>query len=201
MDLQIILRPLQSSLLSSKPTIGLFGGSFHPAHDGHRHVALTALKRLRLHQVSWIVARGNPLKSDHGAFAARYASAKRRASHPLMSASDIEQRLGLTYTADTVAILKARHPTVRFVWIVGADSIKQFHLWKDWQYLAETVPIAIVSRPGARPGNSPFERRYMRYRVPEHAAARLIRETAPAWTWLKAPFHPVSSTALRAGHG
>ena len=130
--------------------IGLLGGSFNPAHGGHLHVAETAMRRLRLDAVWWIVARGNPLKSEHGSFAARLASAASVASASGMQVSDIEHQLGLTYTIDTIRTLQEAEPEARFVWVMGADSAASFHLWKDWEDIAARVPIAIVSRPGTR---------------------------------------------------
>lgn len=181
----------------SQQRIGLLGGSFNPAHDGHFHVAQTAMTRLNLDWVWWIVARGNPLKSEHGDYQARLASARAKANHPRMIASDVEARFGLTYTCDTLAFLQKRHPGQRFVWLMGSDNLAGFHQWKNWQTIAESVPIAIVARPGARPGGSPFERRYATARQPEHNAGALAMRTAPAWVYLKAPLNPASSTRLR----
>ena len=141
--------------------IGLLGGSFNPAHAGHLHVAETALKRLRLDEVWWIVARGNPLKSDHGDFAERLASARTFARPPAMNVTDIEAQLDLTYTADTLRTLRAAEPEAHFVWIMGADNVTGFHLWKDWEEIAASVPIAVVSRPGTRISKAqPFTRRF-----------------------------------------
>ena len=178
--------------------IGLLGGSFNPAHGGHLHVAETALKRLRLDAVWWIVARGNPLKSEHGSFEARLASARALVNGPGMQVSDIEQQLDLTYTVDTLAALKAAAPRARFVWIMGTDSAAAFHRWKDWETIARTVPIAIVSRPGTRLSRAlPFTRRFGHARLREADAARLAGCAPPAWVYLRGPDNPLSSTALR----
>lgn len=180
--------------------IGLLGGSFNPAHSGHRLVAEAGLKRLGLDAVWWIVARGNPLKMDHGRFADRFASAQTVAAHPKMRVTEIEALHGLTYTADTLATLKARAPLAHFVWLMGADNLQSFHFWRDWQSIAEMVPIAVIARPGAGPRarNSVFARRYASARLPEVEARRLPLAEAPAWVYLKGPVDPVSSTALRA---
>ena len=182
--------------------IGLFGGSFNPAHSGHLHVAETAMKRLQLDWVWWIVARGNPLKKSHGDFEARLASARAVAVNPRMIVTDIEAQLGLTYTADTLAAIVTRAPQAHFVWLMGADNLVGFHLWENWQGIAQTLPIAIVARPGVGPGarNSPFARRFARSRVPSAAARTLATTLPPAWTYLTAPLDPTSSTALRANH-
>ena len=180
--------------------IGLFGGSFNPAHSGHRHVAETAMKRLQLDWVWWIVARGNPLKTAHGDFTERLASARAVAHNPRMIVTDIEARLGLTYTSDTLAAIVARAPEAHFVWLMGADNLAGFHHWENWQGIAQTLPIAVVARPGVGPGarNSPFARRFAKNRIPAAGACTLATTPPPAWTYLTAPLDPSSSTALRA---
>jgi nicotinate-nucleotide adenylyltransferase len=180
--------------------IGLFGGSFNPAHSGHMHVAETAMKRLHLDWVWWIVARGNPLKTSHGDFDARVASARALARNPRMIVTDIEAELGLTYTADTLAAIITRAPDAHFVWLMGADNLASFHHWKNWQAIAQSVPIAVVARPGVGPAerNSPFARRFASNRIPAAAARTLATAAPPAWTYLAAPLDPTSSTALRA---
>jgi len=179
--------------------IGLLGGSFNPAHDGHRHVAETALKRLRLDGVWWIVARGNPLKSEHGSFDERLASAAIAARGPGMHVTDIERQLDLTYFVDTLRALQATEPAAQFVWLMGADSAASFHLWKDWEEIAARVPIAVISRPGTRVSQAlPFVRRFADARLPERDARTLPGHTAPAWVYLRAPGNAQSSTALRA---
>lgn len=179
--------------------IGLLGGSFNPAHEGHLHVAETALRRLRLDTVWWIVARGNPLKTDHGSFEERLASARAMVRSPDMEVSRIEADLGLTYTIDTLRALRKAAPEADFVWIMGADSAATFHRWDHWEDIAATVPIAVVSRPGIRLSRSlPFTRQFAEARIPERAAASLAGRETPAWVYLRAPGNPLSSTALRA---
>jgi nicotinate-nucleotide adenylyltransferase len=181
--------------------VGLYGGSFNPVHRGHAHVARTALRRLGLSRVIWLVSPGNPLKSAaaNAALEIRMADAARWARGPGMAVSDLERRIGTRYTLDTVLWLKARHPAVRFVWIMGADSLASFHRWRGWTDLARLVPIAVVSRPGiaVRARFSAMARRFAAFRVPERAALGLPDRTPPAWTYLTAPFHAESSTALR----
>ncbi len=183
--------------------VGLYGGSFDPGHYGHAHVALTALVRLGLDQVVWLVSPRNPLKSE-GALnhERRIMGAAALTTGPRMRATGIESRLrgrGPRYTVDTVRAFKARFPTVRFVWIMGADNLAGFHRWKGWADLMREVPIAIVSRPGFSVKSllSQAPRRFAGARLPETAALRLPFATPPAWIYLAAPFQPVSSTALR----
>ena len=176
--------------------IGLYGGSFDPAHAGHLHVAETARRRLGLDQVLWLVAPQNPLKTHRASapLAARLAGVRRLARGPSMRVTDIEARLGLTYTIDTVRWFKRRFPGVRFVWIMGADSLAGFHRWKGWANLMREGPVVVVSRPtiAVRSRFSPTARRFTFARRAALAAA-----PPPAWAYLTAPFHGASSTALR----
>jgi nicotinate-nucleotide adenylyltransferase len=185
-------------------TVGLYGGSFHPAHAGHRHVAETALKRIGLDRVIWLVSPQNPLKAAGAEdnLAARRQSARSCARGPRMIVSDAEARLsgrGPRYTVDTVRWFKARFAGVHFVWIMGADNLAQFHRWKGWASLMREIPIAVVSRPGVRSGGrfAPAAVRFAGARLPSTAARRLPFAKPPAWIYLTASFEPVSSSALR----
>ena len=188
--------------LASGMRVGLYGGSFDPAHDGHAHVARTALKRLGLDRVVWLVSPQNPLKSGDGTASLdrRIEGARRQAPGRAMIVSGVEARLGSRYTIDTVRALKARFPTVRFVWIMGADNLASFHRWRGWTQIMREVPVAIVSRPGdaLKSRLSPAARRFARARLPETAARTLADRSPPAWIYLTAPLNHASSTALRA---
>ena len=182
--------------------VGLFGGSFNPAHEGHAHVAETARRRLRLDRVIWLVSPQNPLKSTHetATLAERKDGARAFARGPGMIVSDAETRLGSQYTVDIVRLLKARHPRVRFVWVMGADSLASFHRWRGWTQIMREVPVAVVSRPwiSLKSRFSPAARRFGRFRVPSTQAASLPGRTPPAWVFLRGPLNFQSSTALRA---
>ena len=183
--------------------VGLYGGSFNPAHDGHAHVAETARRRLGLDRVIWLVLPQNPLKSAHETadLESRMAGARAKARGPHMIVSDAETRLGVQYTLDIIRILKARFPGVHFVWIMGADSLLGFHRWRGWTQIMQACPVAVVSRPWAalRSRFSPAARRFARARKPENAALSLAMADPPAWIYLTGPYHFVSSTALRRG--
>ncbi len=184
--------------------IGLFGGSFNPAHTGHLHVAETAMKRLQLDWVWWIVARGNPLKTEHGDFKARFASAEAVAGHhPRMIVTDIEKQLDYTYSWQTLLTLAVHAPQTDFVWLMGADNMVGFHYWQRWQDIARLMPIAVIARPGVGPGarNSKFARTFAKARIPEAYAPLLADLAPPAWVYLKGPLDPSSSTAIREGRG
>jgi nicotinate-nucleotide adenylyltransferase len=181
--------------------VGLYGGSFNPAHEGHAHVAETAKRRLNLDHVIWLVSPQNPLKGRHETadLAERMAGARSQAKGPGMIVTDVEARLGSAYTIDTVRALKQRFPGVKFVWIMGADSLANFHRWRGWTQIMREVPVAVVSRPwiAIKSRFSPAARRFARFRRPSMAAATLPGAKPPAWVFLRGPLNFQSSTVLR----
>jgi len=183
--------------------IGLFGGSFDPPHAGHLMVSRAALRRLKLDQLWWLVTPGNPLK-DHapGALARRVEAARAMAANePRIRVTAIEAALGTRYTAKTLSILKARRPGVRFVWIMGADNLRQFHRWRQWREIAGMMPIAVYDRPGSTfaAGAAPAASALASFRISETDAAGLAFRAPPAWTVLHGHRMAISSTAIRAG--
>ncbi len=182
--------------------VGLFGGSFNPAHEGHAHVAETAKRRLRLDRVIWLVSPQNPLKARHETadLAERMAGARVYARGRGMIVSEAESRLGSAYTIDTVRALKRRFRGVKFVWIMGADSLASFHRWRGWTQIMREVPVAVVSRPwiSLKSRFSPTARRFARFRRSSSHAATLPGAKPPAWVFLRGPLNFQSSTALRA---
>lgn len=182
--------------------VGLYGGSFNPAHLGHRHVSLVALRRLRLDRLWWMITPGNPLK-DRGELAsldARTAAARIVADHPRIAVTDFESRIGARYTRQSLGYLKARHPGIRFVWIMGADSLATFHRWRGFRAIAASMPVAVVDRPGftLTAPNARGAQALGRHRLPESAAATLADRDPPAWVFLHGPRSALSSTVLRA---
>ena len=182
--------------------IGLLGGSFNPAHRGHRRISLGALEALGLDEVWWLVSPGNPLKSgkDMAPFDARLQSAKRMARRAPIRVSDFESRAGTLYTVDTLDQLRRRHPHDRFIWLMGADTVAQFHHWRQWRTIARRVPIAMIARPGydgrARAARAMgWLRRFVR---PPSQARNWTDWSAPAILLLRLPPDPTSATALRA---
>ncbi|MCD1633213.1 nicotinate-nucleotide adenylyltransferase [Martelella mediterranea] len=182
-------------------TVGLFGGSFNPPHEGHLLVAKLALQRLGLDQLWWLVTPGNPLKSGNGLapLAERLALSDAMAGDPRIRVTAIEKTLGTAYTARTIRHIIRRNPAVHFVWIMGADNLGDFHRWQEWRRIAATVPIAVIDRPGATLTylSSKAARALDRARVPERAARALPRMRPPAWTFIHGPRSAISSTALR----
>lgn len=181
--------------------IGLYGGSFDPAHEGHRHISLLAMRRLGLDRVWWLVTPGNPLKDIRALpeLRARMRQAARVARHPRIDVSGVEAQIGSRYTADLADYLAARAPEVRFVWIMGSDNLAGFHRWERWRVIAQRLPIAVVNRPGslAAPLSAPAAQALRRRRIAESAAPRLARRKPPAWVFLHGPRTAASSTALR----
>ncbi len=181
--------------------IGLLGGSFNPPHEGHALITRLALHRLQLDRVWWLVTPGNPLKSLSGlaALEARIEAARRLDVGPRVVVTDLEAQIGSRYTYDTLVRLKRHARGVRFVWIMGADNLSQFHLWRHWRAIAELVPILVVDRPGStlRAISSRAGEALARWRVPERDAARLPTMRPPALLILHGPRSKLSSTALR----
>ena len=184
-------------------SVGLFGGSFDPPHEGHSLVVETAKSRLRLKRLWVLVTPGNPLKPRPPADLERRIAACRAmmAGIPGVSVTGIEERLGARYSADTRAHLRRLYPQTSFVWIMGADNLAQFHKWEDWDWILENFPLAVVARPQSvvKAGLSPAVRRFAWARVPESAAPSLPGRAPPAWVLLaRGPTSKLSSTALRA---
>ncbi|MEO0390420.1 MAG: nicotinate-nucleotide adenylyltransferase [Pseudomonadota bacterium] len=181
--------------------IGLLGGSFDPAHSGHVHITRQAIARFGLTHCWWLVSPGNPLKTRGPApLVQRMARARALMQHPRVTVTDVEARLGTRYTAETLAALQARNPGVRFVWLMGADNLAQFHRWQDWQWIMETVPVGVLARPGDRISarTSHAARLYANYRISGRASHLLGRADAPAWCFVNVPMRTESSTAIRA---
>ena len=182
--------------------IGLFGGSFNPPHEGHVLVAETALRALRLHAVWWIVTPGNPLKDarELAPLADRIAASRALLTDRRVRVTAFEAGHRLRYTADMLRLVLARRSACRFVWLMGADNLRAFHLWQEWRWIAANVPIAVIDRPGSTLAymSSKMAIAHSRARVDEEDAATLAGRDPPAWTFLHGPRSAQSSSALRA---
>ena len=184
--------------------VGLLGGSFDPAHEGHVHITRTAMKRFGLDRVWWLVSPANPLKKRGPApLADRMARARQLMRHPRVTVSDIDSRLGTRYTAETIAALQARYPAVRFVWLMGADNLAQLHRWQDWQWIMQNVPVGVLARPNdrisARLSKAAFV--YRGAMLQGSASQALARGDAPRWCFVNMPMSDASSTAIRSKGG
>jgi nicotinate-nucleotide adenylyltransferase len=179
--------------------IGLFGGSFNPAHQGHYAVALFALKALKLDWVWWLVSPQNPLKDPASIdeYGKRMAYTRRIAKHPRFVVTDIEQQMKTRYTEETLERLKARSGDTKFVWIMGADSLGQLCRWHHWLDIVDMVPLAVLARPGysIKALRGVAATRFTGRRVV--SAATVLNKTTPRWTFITMPLRNESSTAIR----
>lgn len=184
--------------------IGLLGGSFNPAHDGHRAISLHALRRLQLDQVWWLVSPQNPLKPEKGMapLAARLAGARLKAKHPRIFIKDLESTFGTRYTVDTLRQLKRRFPHTKFVWLMGADNLKQVPRWKEWVQIFKLVPVAVFRRPAyaAGRGLGKAAQRFSRSWQPPKAAKHLVEQKLPAWLIFDNRLNGLSATEIRKQH-
>jgi len=182
--------------------IGLLGGSFNPAHDGHRHISLIAMKRLGLDRVWWLVSPQNPLKSaiELAPLEQRMARARQVAQHPHIVVSDFESRVGTQFTCDTLAVMRQRWPGVRFVWLMGADNLIQMPRWRRWRWIMNTVAVLVLDRPGAgiKSLHGQTAISYRRAWLPGEKLAQLTAKKPPAWGFIACRRHAASSTSMRA---
>jgi len=179
--------------------IGLLGGSFDPAHEGHAHISREALKRMGLDQVWWLVTPGNPLKARQPApMAERLARARKVMPDPRVRITDLEAKLGTRATADTIDALRAIYPGVHFVWLMGADNLVQFHKWGRWRDILRSVPIGVLARPGSGVAarTSVAARAFRVHQIDR--GENLRGRKAPAWCFVNIPLNSASSSAIRA---
>lgn len=180
--------------------IGLLGGSFDPAHAGHVHITQEALRRFGLDRVWWLVSPGNLLKANGPApMARRMAMAKSVMQHPKVTVTDVEAHLGTRATADTLMAMRKVYPGVRFVWLMGADNLAQFHHWHNWRSIMTSVPVGVLARPGDRISarTSVAAQIYSHCRISGQASHLLARSDPPAWCFVNVPMVDHSSTAIR----
>lgn len=196
------LPPIRGAALWRGLSVGLLGGSFNPAHDGHRYISVEAMKRLGLDAVWWLVSPGNPLKDPAGMAPPdrRLATARRVAAHPRIHVDAPEARLGTRYTVDTLRRLRRAMPRTRFVWLMGADNLAQVTQWRRWQAIVATVPLAVIDRDGYSIDGltGRMALRYRHSRLSAGAWKSLARTPTPAWTFISLRRHPQSATDIRA---
>jgi nicotinate-nucleotide adenylyltransferase len=184
--------------------VGLLGGSFDPAHDGHAHISREALKRFALDELWWLVSPGNPLKA-HGPAPLEHRMARARMvmDHPRVKISDFEAQVGTRFTAETLRALIRIYPGVRFVWLMGADNLLEFDQWQDWRWIIENVPIGVLARPGQRIAarHAKAADIYRSARLKGRQAPALAQGAAPRWCFVNVPMIDISSTEIRARGG
>ena len=186
-------------------TTGLLGGSFNPAHGGHRAISLNAIDALGLDDLWWLVSPGNPLKPRAGMapLEARVRSARLQARRAPIRVTAIERHWPSRYTVDTLRALVRRWPRRRFVWLMGADNLAQFHRWERWRWIMENVPVGVLARPGGRLAalNAPAARQYRDARLPARASRLVALVPTPVWCFVNVPMLEISSSAIRASGG
>jgi nicotinate-nucleotide adenylyltransferase len=191
----------RQSGLWSNSTIGLLGGSFNPAHEGHRHISLYALKLLGLDAVWWMVSPQNPLKPIKGmaSLEERMDSARKASHHPDIYVTDIERQMNTRYTADTLAALKNHFPRTNFIWLMGTDNLLQIHRWRQWEAIFNLVPVAVFDRPprGNNIRSCPAHERFRTSLLPQDQAQLLKTSRPPAWSILHIPLNEQSATSIR----
>ncbi len=181
--------------------VGLLGGSFNPAHDGHRHISLEALKYLQLDEIWWLVSPQNPLKGidDMAPLEMRLKEAKRVSRSSKIRVTDIEARLNTRFTVDTLAMLKKDFFNKRFVWLIGADNLLQMPKWREWESLFNGIPVAVFNRSSysqkALAGTA--AKKFAQYRINENVATELADRVPPAWVFLHTVPHPASASRIR----
>jgi nicotinate-nucleotide adenylyltransferase len=182
--------------------VGLFGGSFNPAHEGHRMVAVQCLKRLALDAVWLLASPGNPLKQNHNLapLVDRVKATRALMAHPRIEVTGFEAEHGFRYSFDTLSFLRESCRGVKFVWIMGADNMVQFERWERWRDIADLMPIAVYARPGSlhRATASKAATVLKAFRIPENEAETLADRDPPAWVYLRGVMSGQSSTAIRA---
>lgn len=198
----------RNEALAPGMTVGLLGGSFNPAHEGHLHLTRMCLKALALDRIWWLVSPLNPLKSASGMapLSTRMRDAEElvaRSGDPRIVVTDIETRLGTRFTIDTIRALKARHPDIRFVWLMGADNMLQLPRWAKWRELTREIPMAVYPRSGftLKARLSPAAAMLKSTTLDRSDAALLARVAPPALVFLDGPEHPASATSIRAARG
>ncbi len=192
--------PHQANLWANR-TVGLLGGSFNPAHEGHRHISLYALKLLGLDAVWWMVSPQNPLKPAAGmaSLEERMTGAIEARNHLHIHVTDIERQLGTRHTVDTLIALKQHFPSTRFIWLMGTDNLLQMHLWREWERIFNLVPVAVLDRPprGNNIKSCPALERFRANLLPQEQSLRLKTLKPPVWTILHIPLNEQSATNIR----
>ena len=194
------MRAVKKKIILPGTTVGLLGGSFNPPHIGHVHITEQALKAFRLQNIWWLVSPGNPLKEKYpGSVDSRINQCRKIMQNPKVFISDIERQLDTRFTAETLRKLFRLYPGVRFIWLMGADNLSNFHKWDEWTWIMENIPVGVMARPRRllRAGLSRTAYRYMKYRVKQTSAAAVPFMEPPAWSLLGGSMQDVSSTKLR----
>ena len=192
---------LRIPVAGDRQRIGLFGGSFNPPHEGHLNLCDLAFKQLQLDQIWWMVTPGNPLKDTRElpSLLDRIVLCKELVTDNRIKITGFEASHKVRYTADTVRLVKRLRPRQKFVWLMGADNLADFHRWQDWRMIAKLLPLAVIDRPGSTFSyrSSVAALSMAKFRVDQEDASLLADKKPPAWTFIHGPRSSLSSTQLR----
>lgn len=198
------LKPLgkfnQKVIASKHQKIGLLGGAFHPAHQGHLYISQEAIKHLGLDAVWWLIAADHPQKPSLAPLTARLSQAKSLLRHTSrIYPTDLEYQLGTSYTVDTIHALKKHFPNTHFIWIMGMDNLATFASWHRWRAIFSQIPLVIFNRGkdyykalAALPATA-----YKHSRVCGQNLRLLPTAPPPAWGIVTIRKHPASSSEIR----
>ena len=181
-------------------TIGLLGGSFDPPHEGHVHITKIAIKIFNLSRLWWLVSPGNPIKDKAPSdINKRFLASKKIMQHPSVTITDIEKKLKTKFTFQTLIKIRKLYPGTRFVWLMGADNLVNFHHWENWGWIMKNVPIGVLARPKEqiKAGLSPAATMFRKYRLPKEKSFLLPYLSPPIWTLVTGPMRNISSSKLR----
>ncbi len=181
-------------------TIGLLGGSFDPPHEGHVHITKLALKIFNLSKIWWLVCPENPIKSvTPSDVNSRFLASKKIMKHPSVVITDLERKLKTKYTFQTLIKLKKLYPSTKFVWLIGADNLINFHHWKNWDWIMKNIPVGVLARPEEqiKAGLSRTAIKFGNYRLPKEKSIILSNYIPPVWTLSTGPMRNISSTEIR----
>ena len=181
-------------------TIGLLGGSFDPPHEGHVHITKLALKIFNLSKIWWLVCPENPIKSvTPSDINSRFLASKIIMKHPSVVITDLERKFKTKYTFQTLIKLKKLYPSTKFVWLMGADNLINFHHWKNWDWIMKNIPVGVLARPEEqiKAGLSRTAIKFGNYRLPKEKSILLSNYIPPVWTLSTGPMRNISSTEIR----
>lgn len=186
-------------------SVGILGGSFNPAHEGHRYISEQALLHLGLDCVWWLVSPQNPLKSsdEMGAFDHRFKAAKKVAASSNIYVTDLEKQIGTVLTYQSLSKIVNLCPETHFVWLMGADNLKSFHQWDHWHNIVATMPIAVLARSeySEQALESDAAKIYAENRFKQEDFLKLATTLPPAWAFIDCRPVNVSATELRQEAG
>tara|TARA_Y100001970_G_scaffold283886_1_gene400077 strand:+ start:3786 stop:4403 length:618 start_codon:yes stop_codon:yes gene_type:complete len=181
--------------------IGILGGSFNPAHEGHLYISNIALKIFRLDEVWWLVSPQNPLKTTliKNNVKVRIKHAKSISNRYKIRVGDLETKFNTNLTAKTLKIIVKRYAGTKFIWLMGADNLKEIDKWFNWKSIFNTMPIAVFDRGVYSYSiiNSIAGKRYFSKLHKRKNSKSIFNTRPPSWQFIHNCKNPISSTNIR----